>query len=136
VAFVLDASIALAWKIPDEHNNRPLDVLARLESESAVVPFHWRAEVANALLMAERRKRIDASQVAQFTAELAKIPLMIDHDGGETVFDRVLPLARAHALTIYDALYLELAERRGLSLASLDTDLRAAAQSVGVKTLP
>jgi len=46
-----------------------------------------------------------------------------------------LRLSERFALTLYDAAYLELAQRRGLPLATLDGELRAAAHSIGLQVL-
>lgn len=110
-------------------------VFDRTLVDTVVVPFHWRSEVANGLLMAER-SRIRPEASARLALKVADFSLEVDTEGGDTVLERVLPLARAHKLTVYDALYLELAERRGLELASLDGALVEAARNVGVTVLP
>jgi predicted nucleic acid-binding protein len=136
LSVVIDASVALAWALPDEAVDG-LDSLFRSSADAAFhVPGHWKAEVANALLMSERRKRSTMEQVAKVIAVLETLGIAIDIGGTQDALRRVVPLARAHGLTVYDALYLELAERTGLPLASLDRELVAAAQAVGVRTLP
>jgi len=132
---VLDASIVLAWHFEDENSDLADAIAERCLDDQVVVPRHWHAEVANGLLSGERRKRTGPDRIAQFLKRLDLIELSSDDiDGGE-VFDRILPLARAHKLTIYDAFYLELAERRGLPLATIDTALAAAGRSVGIEIL-
>jgi predicted nucleic acid-binding protein len=132
---VVDASMALAWAMPDERSEAALQTLLDIRFDDIVVPSHFRAEVANGLKMGEPR-RISHAEIAQFVQQLRALSIVVDHDGGEQVFERVLPIAREHNLTVYDALYLELAERRGLELASFDGDLVAAARKVGLKVLP
>jgi len=135
VPFIADASITLAWLLPDERDAAVMPIFDRTLVDTVVVPFHWRSEVANGLLMAERsRIRPDAS--ARLALKVADFSLEVDTEGGDAVLQRVLPLARAHKLTVYDALYLELAERRGMELASLDGALVEAAKKVGVTVLP
>lgn len=135
-AFVLDASLTIAWHFSDEETDSTAAVEQLTIDTTVIVPTHWHAEVANALLVGERHRRATPSDSARFAERLRQLDLLIDTlDGGE-VIERIMPLARAHRLTIYDALYLELAERRGLPLASLDTALRNAARDVGVPLLP
>jgi predicted nucleic acid-binding protein len=88
--------------------------------------------VRNALLMNERRGRLEPSQTAEILARLARLPIVLDH---EPVSDAVLALARAHRLTVYDAAYLELAYRLDLTLATLDRQLAAAARATAVRLL-
>lgn len=136
MSFVIDASIVLAWALPDEAVDGVNAILRRSTEATFWVPGHWRAEVANALLMSERRNRISLEGVARLAVVIEALDVAVDHEGMCDVLRRVMPLARAHGLTVYDALYLELAERTGLPLASLDGDLLTAAAEVGVKTLP
>lgn len=135
-AFVLDASMTVAWHFADEETSATAAVEQLTIEATVIVPGHWRAEVANALLVGERSGRATSSDSARFIGRLDQLDLVIDQlDDGE-VMGRILPLARAHRLTVYDALYLEVAERRGLPLASLDKPLRKAASDVGVTLLP
>jgi predicted nucleic acid-binding protein len=133
---VVDASIALAWALPDEDNVAVDNVLRANDEAKWIAPSHWPVEVANGLLMAERGKRIDLAHASRSILKLNALEVELDYDGVTNAFNRVLPLARAYGLTLYDALYLELAERLGVRLATLDRELRAAAQTVGVTLLP
>lgn len=135
MAFVVDASLALAWHFEDEGSEATDALLARTIGEPVVVPSHWLGEVANAALVGERRGRATIEQTARFRGRLAGIAVETDDAPRGHMFERILPLARAHGLTVYDALYLELAERRGLPLATLDRDLARAARQVGVTVL-
>lgn len=127
--------MTIAWHFSDEETASTLAVEQMTIQSTTVVPGHWHAEVANALLMGERGKRATPSDTSRFADRLRKLDLVVDTLHPDEVIDRILPLARAHRLTIYDAMYLELAERRGLPLASLDNKLNAAARSVGVPLL-
>jgi predicted nucleic acid-binding protein len=135
VPIIVDASVALAWAMPDEQSVEALHLLEAMQGDRVVVPAHFRTEVANGLKVSEPR-RITQSEIAQFVEQLDSLTLEIDYVGSDEVFVRVLPLAREHGLTVYDALYLELAQRRGLKLASFDRDLITAAKNVGVEVLP
>lgn len=135
MSFVVDASMALAWHFEDEAGPGPSAIFLRAVDESLVVPSHWFKEIANAALMGERRGRATPAQTASFAKRLGELDVIIDDDGAADVFERILPLARAHRLTVYDTLYLELAERLGLPLATLDEELVTAAAKIGVETL-
>lgn len=131
-AFVLDASMAMAWHFADEETTATLAIEVATDSDTVVVPAHWFAEISNSLLNGERRQRVSVADSARFFDRLATLDLVVDEIAPQVYWDRILPLARAHGLTIYDTLYLELAERRGIPLASLDAQLNAAARRVGV----
>jgi predicted nucleic acid-binding protein len=92
----------------------------------------WPFEVANALVDAERRGRINAAQQADFLERLRMLPVSVEHRPAAWLGQQILPLARAHRLSAYDAAYMELAIREGLPLATIDQDLKEAARAVGV----
>jgi predicted nucleic acid-binding protein len=133
--FVLDASIALAWCFEDEVTASTRDVLARLATESAAVPAIWPLEMANALIVAERGRRITRADSAEFIGTLESLVISIDAEAPSLGFTRILDLAREERLTAYDAAYLELAMRLGVPLASKDGRLCDAAERVGVTVL-
>ena len=130
---VPDASATLTWCFEDEAMPWTDALLANLRAgDEAIVPLHWPAEVSNALLIAVRRGRISREKANRFFVDLRAMPIRIDPQSDEGVFDRVFKLADQYSLTIYDAGYLELAIREGLPLATLDNDLRKAARASGV----
>ena len=136
--FVVDASVALAWCSEDEATKWSEEFLERLrQGDRIIVPAHWAAEVANALLMGVRRKRIKPEQPQQLWEELGRRPIDLEPSLILTSArgKEVLALAEKHGLTVYDAAYLELARRYELPLATLDGDLRKAAQAEGVPPL-
>jgi predicted nucleic acid-binding protein len=134
---VLDASIALSWLLPDEASGVTLAVQEELlQAEGIWVAAHWRLEVANSLWMAERRKRLDAAGVAQAVSLFTQLPVTVDPETNDHASAETLSLARQHALSVYDAAYLELALRRGATLATLDGPLRGVAKKLGVPVLP
>jgi len=132
--FVVDASAALAWCFEDEASSWSDRLLARLRQGDQIVA-HWPTEISNGLLVASRRKRIKAGQPALFWDELARLPVDVEAALSAPQAKIVLALAEKHGLTVYDAAYLELAQRRQLSLGTLDADLRTAAQAEGVVVL-
>lgn len=131
-AFVLDASVAAAWLFDDEQEPRADAALRRLEEHGALVPQLWHSEVRNCVLMAERRGRLTPDSAADRLRALATLPIHTDPDPD---LDTALDLARAHGLSFYDALYLELALRHAARLASLDTALLRAAQTEGLRAV-
>ena len=131
--FVLDASMSLAWGIEDATDLLAWAILRRLRESEAVVPPIWPLEVANALLIGERRQRLSRAEVSRFLDVLAGLPISIDPvDGLHLAFGSVSALAREQGLSAYDACYLDLALRRGLPLATLDSRLQTAATRLAV----
>lgn len=129
--FVLDGSVALAWCFHDEADPYADAIVKRFPEVEAVVPALWHLEVANALLVGERRMRSTEADTASWLASLTALPIAVDEDTTTRAWGDVLHLARAHSLSTYDAAYLELALRRGLPLATLDGKLKAAAAAAG-----
>ena len=127
---VIDTSVAAAWWFQDEVTAATDAVLERVVSEGAVVPALFPAEAANVLVHAERRKRIAPALVDRMLGILSGLPIEVEAPSRTP--GRALDLARAHGLTVYDAMYLEAAIRRGLPLATLDGDLKKAARAAGV----
>jgi predicted nucleic acid-binding protein len=132
MSFVLDASVPLSWCFDEDQAKRTKGVLAALETQKAVVPGIWPLEVSNALVVGERRRRIDVASVEKLLAEIGELAIEIDVAGCFDAFSRVIPIARRYSLTTYDATYLELALRLGRPLATLDERLRDAAISAGI----
>lgn len=129
---VLDASVALAWCFRDEGGDYPTRVLTALRHGEAVVASHWGLEVANGLVVAERRGRITSPEVSQVTGYLLALPIVVDPVERSRALTTTHRLARNQGLSSYDAAYLELAIRVGLPLATLDEDLRKAATAEGI----
>ena len=131
-AFVLDGSITMVWGFEDEADDYAEAILGRMPDLQAHVPSLWSLEVANALLVGERRRRITPADTARFLAILAAFPISVDEETVAHAWADTMHLARAHNLSSYDASYLELAIRLGLPLAAQDGKLKTAAEAVGV----
>jgi predicted nucleic acid-binding protein len=129
---VVDSSVALTWCFEDEQTPSSLVLLEAVVEAGAVAPSLWPLEVLNALIMAERRKRVDAAQRQRLSGFLRDLPIALDDETAAQAWSATIQLAERHRLTVYDAAYLELAQRRDLPLASLDQKLRAAAEAAGV----
>ncbi len=134
MSFVLDNSVTMAWCFADEANAYTRDIRRQLDENDALVPVVWPFEVANALLVAERRGRITEAQTGRFLEFLSTMPVTVDTDTDPSELQMVL-VGREHGLTAYDACYLELAMRNGLPLATQDAQLRAAAGRAGVPVM-
>lgn len=131
--FVLDCSVVFAWFFADESSDYADAVAASFVKSAAIVPSLWALEVANTLLVGERRGRSTAHQASTFLARLASLPITLEDQSAIAAWSGALPIARDHHLSAYDAAYLELALREGLPLATLDDKLQAAAKSLGIK---
>lgn len=116
--------MVLSWLMEDERSAAALLTRDRLlAAEEIWTPSHLPLEVANALRVAERRKRLNAAGLAEAVAVFSMLPVTTDTETGANATGQTLALARQHSISVYDAAYLELAMRRGASLASLDEPL-------------
>ncbi len=130
---VLDASLTLAWFLEDETTPAVEAVFDEVVNSDAVVPPLWRIEVGNALQMAVRRKRIDRDFRDSNLRDLDALPITIDSECDVHCWSAALTLSDTHDLTLYDATYLELAQRRRLPLATLDRALAEASSRLNVQ---
>jgi predicted nucleic acid-binding protein len=133
---ILDASATLAWlvrRVDPIEAQLAEDLLSQIESKNAMVPALWFPEVANGVLVAERRTGIGSSTSADFLRLLETLPILEDATRPSAVQPTVLMLARAYKLTGYDATYLELILRTGGVLATFDRQLADAARAAGVR---
>jgi predicted nucleic acid-binding protein len=127
-ALVVDASIVLAVLLPDESDSRADVAIDMLSSNGAVAPSSWPLEVANGLLRAHRRRRINAALLRKGLDEVALLPVALDAENNRLAWTTIADLAARYNLATYDAAYLELALRMQLPLATLDNDLFFAAR--------
>jgi predicted nucleic acid-binding protein len=130
--FVLDCSVTLAWYFKDEANAYANAVRRSLSRARAVVPALWPLEVANILILGERRQRSTEAEAAKWLRYLQRLPIHPDDETAARAWSDILHIARLYDLSAYDAAYLELAIRLGVPLASLDDNLKAKAASAGV----
>ncbi|MGH7190686.1 MAG: type II toxin-antitoxin system VapC family toxin [Acetobacteraceae bacterium] len=124
--FVLDASVVTSWCFPDESHPNAAVAFRRIADEAAAAPALLWFEVRNVLLMGERRRRLSEGQTFRFLRYLGELPIEVDREPDEAL---MLSLARRYRLSVYDAVYLELAQRQALPLATLDQALMDAARS-------
>jgi predicted nucleic acid-binding protein len=132
---VLDSSATLAWIYGDETTEAIRRVFDAIADNGALVPALWRLEVANSLTIAVRKRRIDPDFRRAALADLALLDITTDQQTDSGAWTDTLNLADRFQLTVYDAVYLELAQRRALPLATLDEELRTAATAIGLTVL-
>ena len=135
MSLVLDSSVTLAWIYASETTDAIREVILEVTESGAWVPSLWRLEVGNVLETGVRRGRHDRTFRDAAVADLALLPVNLDPETNEQAWGATTRLAERHRLTLYDAAYLELALRRGLPLATLDNDLRAAAGAENIGLL-
>lgn len=135
MSLVLDSSVALAFVYAEETSLDIRDVFQTVSRDGAWAPSLWRLEVANVLEMGVRRGRHGSEFRDQTLMDLSALPVRVDPETDEHAWTATARLAARYALTVYDAAYLELAERRRLPLATLDEALRRAASAHGIPLL-
>ena len=128
----MDCSVTMGWCFEDEKDDSSEVMLDLLVTWGAAVPSIWSFEVANILLVGERRKRITKLDSSNFLSFLSALPVTVDDSSTERALGPILVLAREQGLSAYDAAYLELAMREGLPLATRDKALRRAAVLLGI----
>ena len=134
--FVLDASMALAWLFKREKADEAdcaERALLTLEHAEAAVPPLWHTELANVLLVGERRRIVTEAQVIDYLSRLSRLPIITDDTAPASRRDLVMALAREHGLSAYDATYLELALRANKGIATFDGKLAGAMRRAGGK---
>ena len=126
---MIDASIRVAWFLDEKSDRRvetAFDTIAHVETRAPSLFYY---EIRNALLVSERRNRITEAMSAAFLHDLGLLPIRLEPAEDDA---SLMTLARQRKLTVYDAAYLELAQRRKLVLGCKDGPLRKAAKQSGV----
>jgi predicted nucleic acid-binding protein len=135
VSFVLDASVALLWLVPDtnpagvEYANA---TLKKLKESQALVPSLWSLEVGNVITKLEARNLVTEADSQRFIVLLGQLDIVTDPATARYALGNTLNLARRYKLSVYDAAYLELALRTSHPLATLDASLAKAAARAGI----
>ena len=134
--FVADASVVMAWVVESQSSQATENLLAAAERGAPVhVPVLWTFEVANTLLILKRRRRIDQQGYDQARFDVRGLRPLLDEEGPHLALSSISELAEKYGLSAYDAVYLELAQRKAIPLASRDMALNKAAKAAGVSTL-
>jgi len=135
MSFVLDASVALLWLVPQTNPAGAAyadSALLALKESQALVPSLFALEVANVVAKVEAKGIVSEAESQRFITLLGQLQLVTDVETMAHALGDTLNLARRYKLSAYDAAYLELALRKGLSLATLDADLSQAALRAGL----
>ena len=130
--YVVDVSAALSWLLEDERDAQASRMLHAVVALGAVVPNLWPLELRNALLSAERRKRVTSDDITAILTDVAALPISIERQDESLRDESVLTLARRYELTTYDAAYLHLSVRTGFALMTRDNALCAAASDLNL----
>jgi predicted nucleic acid-binding protein len=134
--FVADSSIGVAWVVLEQSTNASEALLQRVDSDAQFyVPALWMFEVANALLVLVRRRRIVPKQYDRARRDLLQLSPVVDDECSRLALSQTSELAQKYSLSAYDATYLELSLRKGLPLASRDAALNRAAKAAGIETV-
>lgn len=135
MSLILDCSVTLAFLLDDERSDTIEKLFEKVAYEGAMVPSLWHLEVANSLNVAVRRKRITDEFRDQALADLSVFDILVDTETHLQAWQSTVQLAASSGLTVYDAAYLELAQRKRLALATLDQPLAKAASASGVAVI-
>lgn len=131
MSFIIDASLAAAWLLPEEFSDAADEIVASITTPCPVPSLFW-YEIRNILVMAERRGRVATGGALISMERIRRLPLDDAGIGGD---GSCLLLAQKHTLSAYDAAYLALATNRSARLATLDHKLAAAARKENVPVL-
>ncbi len=135
MSLVLDSSAALAWIYDDETTDPIRLVFSMVAEQGAFVPSLWRLEIANSLTSAVRRGSVGDEFRRAALADLGDLDIVVDAETDSHAWTATLEFADRFLLTVYDAAYVELAQRRALPLATLDRDMQRAGAQLGLKVL-
>lgn len=133
MSFVLDASVALCWCFKDEADRYAKSVFPALRTTPAVVPAIWPVELANGLMVGERRKRISQTAVSELLVAFSALPIRLEPAVSCEHLPQLISIARQYPLSVYDALYLDVALQQQLPLATIDKQLRRASRKMGIE---
>ena len=129
MAFVLDASLAASWFLPDEQSDASERLIVQLATSGGLVPSLFWFEIRNLFIMAQRRRRLAPGVALAAIQQLRALPLS---DGGNVADSTIIDIALRHGLSGYDASYVALAKTSVMPLATLDQKMAAAARSEGI----
>lgn len=130
MAFVLDNSVLIGWIIPSQASPYTRQCKLRAQREAVFVPALWEAEFTNVLLVLVIRKLLPRHQAVMAFSHVERLPLTVDREPVSP--RRLFQLGERNGVSAHDAAYFELAERRGLPLATRDKLLARAARAAGM----
>jgi predicted nucleic acid-binding protein len=105
-------------------------VLKRIQRECAVVPAIWHIEMANILGLKLRDGFLSQRELEDALALLQLLDIVTDEISPR--LDRLLPLMAEYRLAAYDTIYVDLAKRKNIALATFDKEMLEAARRNGI----
>lgn len=133
---VVDASLMVAWLLQEDDIRIAPDIYESLPELDIIVPPHWPVEVANALLTSVRRRRLVIEDIETILESLSIFRISFDETLTIDQMSVLTLFAASQNLTVYDASYVHLALEENVALATLDTAMRVAAQSLNIPLIP
>lgn len=130
MAFIVDNSVIIAWLIDRQADAYTRRLSVRADRERLHAPAVWPFELVNTVSVMQRRGLIRGHQADGLISRATRIGVLVDSDPLDMA--ALLNLTRGMGLSAYDAAYIELAQRRGLPLATRDERLARAARAAGV----
>jgi predicted nucleic acid-binding protein len=131
INLVVDASVALAWALPSQGTAAATALTSPPPTWNFLAPNLFAYEVRNALLAAQRNRRIEASVVDREISNIFAVVELAPPPDAE-LCAMIMTLARANGLSFYDAAYLEFCLRTSSQLASRDSALLNAGAQIGL----
>ncbi|HEX6136123.1 MAG TPA: type II toxin-antitoxin system VapC family toxin [Casimicrobiaceae bacterium] len=131
MAFVLDASVAIAWVVASQATPYTRRIRLRAKREPLHVPAIFSVEVANVLVVLERRGILTEGGSEAAAEALGRLNPIVHQV--ELGIPQLRAVARRFGLSAYDATYLALALELRLPIACGDRPLKAALRAAGVK---
>ena len=112
--FVVDASVALKWLLPEADSEQALGMIGRA---NLLAPELMPVELANALWLRVKRLQLTAAEARACLADLAAVPM--DYVPDRALTPAALSLACDLGHPAYDCMYLALAlERAGVAVTA------------------
>jgi predicted nucleic acid-binding protein len=133
---VVDASLVLAIVLREANVKDAASVYESLQADRLAVPAHWPAEIANALWINRRRGRIPSENLNVILEGLFAFKPIVDHAPALDQIPSLIEFAEMQNLTVYDAIYVELARARNATLGTMDADMRTCARRLNIPLLP
>ncbi len=132
---VLDCSGALTWCLPGQNTPAAEELLKRIRLDGALVPRIWHLEVSNILGLKLRDRNLSEEAAQLGLGLLASLDIATDTQLPPMNIATSIGNMIRFQLAAYDALYVELALRTGLPLATFDKAMIASARRYGITIL-
>jgi predicted nucleic acid-binding protein len=115
---VVDASVCAKWVVHEDHSAKAAMLL---QCEARHAPDHWLAEAVNVLWSKVVKGDLTAADAEERMVVLSRAPVI--GTSIASLMPRAFAISVAQAVTIYDSLYVALAERLAVPLVTADERL-------------